>query len=188
MSDLLIAVVGGSVGVLIPTAVRGLTIPADVRLNDEAIRDRDEQLGTWVADRHVKLSKDCKALRAIGDPGTTPQEKADAMRFTGYAHTPAHLNDVIADVRAQALHEYRDEERRAKIDRARALASEGWAHRALRRLSNAPAPALKSPVRATPLLDLWRKPSGLGGGAMVTPDDATQRTLDAVLNARLIEP
>jgi hypothetical protein len=171
-----------------------LTIPTDVRLHDEAVRDRDAQLGTWVADRHAQLSADCKTARdqqdAIPDagaPGLNP-EQVEAIHDARES-TLRFIDREIVDRRGQALHQYRDEERRAHIDCAQVLASEGWAHRWFRRLAHHAPPDLGTPAQAEPILDLWRRQSTMWPGAGVWPDDATKRTLDSVLNApRLIEP
>lgn len=168
---MLTALVGGAVGFLLGALARALGIPGDVRTHQAAIADRDDQLASWIADRHYALQRKCQEVRA--------------REPTASKATDQH----VADARAAALHEYRDESRRARLDVATILASEGWAHRLYRRATRQGSPQLKSPECAEPLLDAWRRPSGMSGGSTVWPDDATQRTLeDAIKNLRASGP
>jgi len=184
LSDLLIAVIGGSVGVLLPAAARATSIPTEVRVHDAAIADRDQQLGTWIADRHDDLGRECKAHR---ERLPLPTDNLTGEQHDGMV---TNINETIASARELALHQYRDEERRAVLDRARILAAEGWAHRMWRRRpwGREPARPLLTPEEAESLLNLWRRASILGAGRPTPVSDPTKRTLQSVLRQRLIEP
>jgi hypothetical protein len=189
-SGLLTALVGGAVGVIITALARALGIPTDVRAHNAAIRDRDDALATWVADRNYALEQRSRAIRADVDPnpGQRPKDGTVEDTFQAVAvatfNSQAHTADLaIAAERTAALHEYRDEERRASLDRAMTLTGEGWPHRLWRTVSRNQAPELETPAKAAPVLDAWRKPSQMSGERPVLPEDATKRTLDDALAA-----
>ena len=184
-SDLLTAILGGSVGFLLGAFGRSLGIPSDCRGHDAAVSDRDEALATWIADRDYLLRRECKGLR---DSAPTAPPAADPAGVYGqdqerFERAMEKLDRKIADAKSQALHEYRDEARRARLDVANVIANEGWAHRAWRRLARQPVPALQTPDAARPVLEAWRKPSSMSGGRPTWPDDATKRTLDDAIES-----
>jgi len=179
---LLSAIIGGAIGVVISALARALGIPTEIRTHDAAIADRDDALATWVADRNYLLGRESTAIR-----------KRDPYQGTTDSARNAELHELdlrIADLRGAALHEYRDEERRAGLDRATILATEGWGHRLSRKLASNPARQLHTPEKATPVLDSWRKQSSMSTDERpVWPDDATKRTLDdAIKNVRALGP
>lgn len=189
-SGLLTALVGGAVGVIITALARALGIPSDVRAHDAAIRDRDDALATWTADRNYELEQASKAIRAEVNPNPgerikdgSPEDAFHTVATAGYKTQARKADIAIAAARSDALHEYRDEERRARLDRATILAAEGWAHRLWRRVGRDPAPALETPTKAVPVLNSWREPSQMSGERPVHPDDATERTLDHAIAA-----
>lgn len=178
------AVIGGAVGAILSALARALGLPGDVRLHDAGIRGRDESFATWVADRDSGLARESTRLRSVlgAGPGERTEDGTAEGTFAAVAaasyNDSAHKFDVlVADARSAALHEYRDEERLARIDRARILADEGWYHRVWRRLTRNPAAELATPREAALLLDAWRKQSHMSGDRPVWPDDATTRTL-----------
>jgi len=183
ISDAALALVGGAAGALLAAAARALNIPTEVRSVDAAIRSRDEALAIWIADRNFKLRRDCESLRASAiDP--TRDEALEAL--TGLAGNEREgsrraTDRAIADAKTQALLDYREATSRAVMDREVMLVPEGWAHRRWRALTRTPPPQLTTPTEAVPLLDAWRKPSGLSGERWTFPDDPTLRTLgDAI--------
>jgi hypothetical protein len=186
--DLLVAILGGSVGVLLGAVARGLGIPSDVRTHDAGVADRDDALATWIADRDYVLRAECETQRRSVTPSPGLEPAADVPEHTFWEETARVFKATadsadrgIAAAKGRALHQYRDEARRARLDRLNILASEGWAHRAYRKITRQPNPELRTPQRATPVLDAWRKPSAISGGAQVWPDDATKRSLaDAI--------
>jgi hypothetical protein len=188
-SGLVPAVVGGAIGVTITALARGLGIPSDARTHDAAIADQDEALRTWVADRHYRVGKDCRAVRAnvVPDPGDrakdgTPEDSFHAVAAATYQDQARQADIEIAALRGAALHEYRDQERRIRLERASILAAEGWPHRLWRRISGSPPRELCTPTEAIPILDSWRRQSQMSSGRPVWPDDATKRTLAGAIS------
>lgn len=175
MSSLLVAALGGSIGYLLGASARALGIPSDVRTHDAAVADRDDQLGTWAADRDVVLRRECLALREV-----LPPEYGDPS--SPYHDAARRKDNEIAYAKAAALHAWRDEARRAHLDVESILSSEGWLHRVYRRMARRPRPGLLTLSRAEPLLDAWRKPSSLAGDRLTYPDDATKRTLEDAIS------
>lgn len=179
MADLLTAVLGGSLVFALTTTARAAGIPGDVRTHDAAIRVRDDQLATWIADRNYAL--ECERRRLVLRLGAPPAADMDIKAWNLEANA---TDQDIADARARALHEYRDEERRAAIDVARIVADEGWPHRWYRKLRRRPVAALTAPARALPVLDSWREPSGVSvSEPPVSPIDATKRTLEDAIGS-----
>lgn len=162
--------------------LRSLSIPAEVRVNDAAVADRDEALATWVADRNHELRRECGRIRERVPPAR-PGEKpgtdgGDGMNAAAERDYHARQADeAIAEAKGAALHEYRDEARRARLDVARILAKEGFEHRVYRRLTGRRAAPLTTLDRSAPVLDAWRKASAMSS-RQVWPVDATRRTLD----------
>jgi hypothetical protein len=192
---LLTAIVGGSIGYLLGAIARSLGIPSDVRANNAAVAHRDDALATWVADRDYALRRDCKALRVAVKISpdeqiperldqTPPYEAVGPLKQAAIDYA-AELRDraskadrAIADAKTMALHEYRDEARRALLDATMILAQEGWGHRRWRWLMRQPPLDLQTPQRAEPVLEAWRRPSSMNPERHTFPDDATKRTLD----------
>jgi hypothetical protein len=146
-----------------------------VRAHDAAIADRDEQLATWIADRSYQLQAECEGLRFAVDP--RPKYKPADGR-----NREENLDKAIVERREEALQQWRDEERRARLDIATILAAEGWPHRLFRRLTRRAAPTLATPERGRWLLEAWRKPS-VESGAAIRPVDATKRTLEDAIQS-----
>lgn len=186
-ADVLTALLGGAVGVALTAAARAIGIPFDLRRHNAAVADRDDQLATWVADRDRMLEEECQAIRievmpgkVRPDPGAlaTPEEQFKLAGYIEWLTSARAADQNVADARAHALHQYRDEARRAHLDVATTLATEGWAHHVWRWLSRNPSPVLCTPDNASAVLDSWRQPTNLNGEKAITPEDATRRTLD----------
>ncbi|MEJ7783722.1 MAG: hypothetical protein WKF96_02890 [Solirubrobacteraceae bacterium] len=200
MADLLTAALGGSLVAALTAAARAAGIPGDVKAHDAAIYERDDQFATWVADRDYELGRECEAIRAHVRAGGSPDAAAHAWpsgRTMELMAQGAHVCDareadrLIADARGLALHQYRDQERLARLDVARTLAAEGWSHRVYRKLpARRPVPLLTTPERTVPILDAWRKQSNMSADHRpIWPDDATKRTLESALaNVRALGP
>lgn len=195
MADLLTAAMGGTVVAALTAAARAAGIPGDVRVHDAAIRERDNQLATWVADRDYALGRQCTAIRLKVTPGPRDAPPPSGIAATVHedrASGAAKADRAVADARALALHEYRDQERLARIDIAQVLNAEGWAHRGYRKLPlfrRRPIRSLTTPDRAVPVLNAWRKQSSMSSGRPTWPEDATQRTLDdAIAGVRPLGP
>jgi hypothetical protein len=166
-ADFLTAILGGSVATALAVAGRSLAIPSEVRANDADVAERDDALATWVADRHHALGMELRGIR-------------NTLAAQGQ-QTAGTFDTQLAHAKAQALHEYRDEARRATRDVALIRAREGSLHRAWR-LRRQPFPALATPEKAQPVLNTWRRASGEVSSDRPTPvEDATARTLDGVI-------
>lgn len=164
LADLLTAILGGSVAV----AGRSLAIPSEVRANDADVAERDDALATWVADRHHALGMELRGIR-------------NTLAAQGQ-HTTGTLDTQLASAKPGALHEYRDEARRAARDVALIRAREGSLHRLWRWGRRQPFPALVTPDSAQPVLNTWRRAPGEVSSDRPTPvEDATARTLEGVI-------
>ncbi|HUR87042.1 MAG TPA: hypothetical protein VMY78_17055 [Solirubrobacteraceae bacterium] len=94
-------------------------------------------------------------------------DAAEAIERILYDHrerVASAADRSIAAARGLALHEYRDESRRARLDLARTIAAEAWPHRLYRKVRRRPVPLLATPARAAPVLDAWRKQSSMSAG------------------------
>jgi hypothetical protein len=152
-------------------------VPTNVRRHDAAVRKRDRSLETWIADRHYAL---CQACRHVRDSVYTPSR---------YDQEKRQVDHEVATLRAAALHEFRDEARLARNDAARILVSEDWKHDAWRRFRKRPPPGMTAEGRATPLLNAWRSATREATDQAPTEiEDATQRTLDAMLQRQREHP
>ena len=179
-------IIGGAVGVVLTGLVRALGIPSEVRRHDAAIRDRDDMLATWIADRDYALKRECASIRGGFGSKSRPSPGID-----GYGNDPAadwlheaqEVDVAVSDARGKALHEYRDREREARLDVATVLAAEGWPHSAWRWLRRQPVPPVATPDKAAPLLDGWRKSSGMNPERWTATEDATKRTLGDALGS-----
>ncbi len=171
MVDLLSATLGGSVAFTLAALARALGVPNEVRLHNADTAERDDSLSTWVADRHYALGRETDAVRAQA------QASPKLMDLT-------HLDASLAAAKGRALHEYRDEERRARLDLARIRAGERWMDRVWRRVRRKPFPTLTTPEKAVPILEQWRAPSRETQHP-ADVEDATTRTLSEALNEAL---
>jgi len=171
MADLLSATLGGSVAFTLAALAQALAVPNEVRLHNADAADRDDSLSTWVADRHYALQREMDAIRA--------QARASPKLMDLTA-----LDAGLAAAKGRVLHEYRDEERRARLDLARIRAGEGWMDRVWRRVRRKPFPTLTTPEKAVPVLEQWRAPSRETEHP-ADVEDATTRTLDEALRGTL---
>jgi hypothetical protein len=197
-----VAIIGGAAGSVLSGLVRALGVPSEVRFHDASVADRDDQLATWVADRDYALKRVCEAhRRTVRTPNRqdvalqaasalvqsggelTSEQTLEQMERAMYVKQASDADQAIAQARRIALHEYRDEARRARLNVATILASEGWPHRWWRKLSSSLGPGLTTPERAKPVLDSWRSPSGMNPEKQTWPDDATKRTLEDALSS-----
>jgi hypothetical protein len=180
MGSLLTAALGGSLVATLTATARAAGIPGDVRTHDLAIRTRDDQLATWVADRDYALGCECTDLRSrLGPCPAVLNDGAGGV--SDWPYRLHRTDEAIAAARGLAIHEYRDQERLANIDVGQVIAGEGWPHRLYRRLRRRRVPQLVTPDRAVPVLNAWRKQSSMSERP-VWPVDATQRTLDDAIN------
>lgn len=164
-----IALAGGAIGASI-TAVLALLSRAavawrEVPAFDSESEERNSQLAIWVDDRTRDLAREMELITETHIQRNT---------FRSSMHAAA-----LAEAKAGALHEFRDELARARIDLARLRAKEGPFH-ALRRMRGAAAPAI-TPMTleaVEPFLDRWREPVTSHGLDPAAPLDRTRRTPD----------
>jgi hypothetical protein len=169
MSGLVTALAGGAVGSLIVLASsqigKVLAARGEVRLHDLEARERNQQLVIWVDDETQKLVREMAGVK----------EHFSA----GGAFASGHHRGDLADRKAGALHRYRDQEGKARIDLARLRASEGPWHRFWRWRWHSHTPALTVAKDVAPFLDRWREPvtsAGTTSSDVALVFDRTKRT------------
>lgn len=157
--DALIALVGGSAGAVLTLLSR---VPGDIRNHNRLVKQVDDDLAQWVADDCVVLERELR-----GKMNTAGQHFTDG----------SYLND-IAHSKEQALHRYRDQERKALIRIGEWHDAEGILHRCLRRLPGVNAfPKLRTPEAVEPILAGWREDVSAGGHSAPV-SDPTKRPLE----------
>lgn len=172
METLLVALGGGAVGtvlaVLLAFGGRLLAVPRELMANDRAVRDRDEDLETWVADEHVRLERELHEL--------SEALNKENLYWSG------HHGKQIALAKERALHRFRDQERQALRDAATIRDRETWPHLLYRARKGIPSPELRAPGRVAPVLEVWRRPVrrhlSSKSDESVEVNDPSRRTLD----------
>jgi hypothetical protein len=167
VSDLTIALAGGAIGsiatVALTQAGRARAAWSDIPIHDDEARERNAQLVVWVDDR-------THALVAEMDRRTEQANTRGALLGGGHGLS-------VAMAKADALHEYRDEEWRARLDLARLRTTEGAWHRVWRKLRGRHGPSLTARAEVEPFLERWREPVTRHGSAnAVQVIDRTLRT------------
>lgn len=154
-------------GVALALVIYVVRIPGEVRRNDRLLRDRDDDLATWVAD--TKPALDWR-LKRIADKLAA----REALR-TG------ELNWSRGKAKEAVLHAYRDQEREANRFAAQIELRETWGHRAWRLVCRRSLPRLTAPARAEPVLDLWGEDATEDGLPSVKVVDPTRTTLEDIV-------
>lgn len=167
MSTWLVALAGGAVGSLLTFALtlggRVLAARREIDATDRFVRDRDEDLASWVSDRSLALERELAE--------TTEDMNKENLFYSG-AHAVA-----LARLKERALHEYRDQERQAQRDVALAGERETWPHAFWRRVRRQPFPTLTTPERAHSVLDAWRSSITRHGDPPIEVIDPARRDL-----------
>lgn len=140
LESLLTGVAGG---VALALVVYGARIPFEVRNHDRLIRDRGEDLSTWVSD--TKPALDWRLIQIAAGLA------ARGMLQSG------ELNWMRARAKEQTLHAYRDQERAAERFIAEIELRDTWAHRVYRFFAARPQPSLSAPETTERVLDSWRE-------------------------------
>src|SRR5207247_721096 len=122
---------------------RATVVPRDIRRHDERVRNRDEDLGTWVEDDNRWLARETSA-------------KLQVARAHGVAEggAPAQIRQKLSTIVVQR---YRDQLRDAERVRREVQIEEGFLHRWVRSLRGRPIPELDAPARAKPITDRWER-------------------------------
>lgn len=109
---------------------RGANVFRDIRRNNQSIRDRDEDLTTWIEDDKKQVRLETIRIHA-----------AEARKTKG----PDYSVSQIQGVKNQVLQRYRDQLRGAERTVCGVELSEQIHHRLVRRLTKRPIPGLTAP-------------------------------------------
>ncbi len=165
-SGLPIAILGGLIGALatwvLAQASVARTAWSEITLHDAEALERNAQLIVWVDDRTRQLLIEMDSI--------TNELSARGMLFSG-AHGSA-----LQSAKATALHEYRDEEWRARIDLAGLRAKERTWHTTWRKVRRRPPPRISARKEVEPFLDRWREPVTRHDPQSTTPVPVLDRT------------
>jgi hypothetical protein len=147
VSDLVAALAGGAIGATI-TIVAGQFAQArvawsEICVHDSLAAEANEQLFVWVDDRTRGLVTEMRDL-------------TDEFNARGAFHSSLHAQ-ALAEAKARALHEYRDQEWRTRTRLSELAAAEGGWHLAWRMLRGRPAPTLRVTSTVEPFLQRWRE-------------------------------
>ncbi|MGD0272243.1 MAG: hypothetical protein ABSB96_00695 [Gaiellaceae bacterium] len=141
----LIAVAGGvtvaAVGLLAAGWAAFRRARGEIATHDRLTAEHDEDLASWISDRHLLLRRQLSAM--------TAKENARGLYSSG------DHGRALAELKEQALHEYRDQLRMHDRALATLYEREGRMHRYWRRRGK-PRPAMTAPKRGAPVLDAWR--------------------------------
>jgi hypothetical protein len=178
MSELAAALAGGSVGAVLAAAFaqagRARAAWAEVTLHDDAAGERNAQLLVWADDRTRELVREM-------------QRRSEDFNQRGLLYSGIH-GASLADAKADALHEYRDQLWDARIELARLRSREGVWHRMWRKLRRRPLPAVSDDTTrdVEQFLQRWREPvnrhHGDATGPGMAPIDRTTRTTQDALD------
>ncbi|HET8815713.1 MAG TPA: hypothetical protein VFM51_12275 [Solirubrobacterales bacterium] len=119
---------------------RSYTVPSDVRRNDERIINRDEDLGTWIADNRRLVRRDFLRIWA-----------AEARRKDG----PDYSVSQCQKVKNEVLRRYRDELRDSERVVRDVWLAEQLPHRLWRRIIRRPVPELMAPIERAHTIAEW---------------------------------
>jgi hypothetical protein len=178
VSDLLVGLAGGAIGsaltILYGLILRFRAVPGEVDEHDRLARQRDQDLAQWVADDHLRLTRE---LRRTTAKMASPGEGQGSQLYSG-AHARA-----LAHAKERALHAHRDQERAAQRFVDELAAKETWLHRDHRRQRGRAPLRLTAPERVQPVLDRWRDSSWRHppGVAAAEVNDPTRRTLERTI-------
>jgi hypothetical protein len=167
-----VALAGGAIGSVITAGLtqvgRARIAWSEVTLHDHQATERNDQLVAYADDETEKL---------VRELSTVAQDHS--------ARNTLQSSKCVADLaerKAGALHRYRDEEWRLRIELAALNAQEGGWHVAFRWLRRRRSGlALTARMKVEPFLERWREPIDRYGLDPVEVFDLTTRTLaDAV--------
>jgi hypothetical protein len=129
-------------GVVLLTLARLIPVPKTVRLHDARVRDRNEDLLTWMQDDDQLM------------------EREIAVKLEDAAEKGVHLGGAPIQMRDKVTaifeHRYRDQLRTAERIAHEVELDESWAHRAYRRLWRKPYVAVTAPHEGAAILDRWQ--------------------------------
>jgi hypothetical protein len=116
---------------------RSLGVPGEIAANDRAVRERDEDLQAWLTDEHVRLKRELEQIRRkLAADGLFHSGEYGLFRSGEYGY---RLNLA----KEAAIHEYRDQKRRARRDVALIHGRETWVHGVWRQITLQPRAELQ---------------------------------------------
>lgn len=140
---------------------RAANVPRDIRRSDAHIRNRDEDLRTWIEDddRHLKTEH----LRILA---------SESVKSAG----PDLSILLYQQAKDQLVHRYRDQLRDAERARGEIVLSEQVLHRLARRILARPVPVLSAPSDMSEVLAHWHeRPGDLLDRSLALREVAEQR-------------
>jgi len=121
-------------------ADRGVNVFRDIRRNNQSIRDRDEDLTTWVEDDKKQVRLETIRIHA-----------AEARKTEG----PDYSVSQIQGIKNQVVQRYRDQLRGAERAVRDVELAEQVHHRLVRRLTKRPIPGLTAPSTQAQTIAEW---------------------------------
>lgn len=119
---------------------RGANVFRDIRRNNQTIRDRDEDLTTWIEDDKKEARRE--TLRVY---------VAEARKTEG----PDYSVSQIQGIKNQVLQRYRDQLRQTERTVRNVEVNEQMHHRLVRRLTRNPVPGLTAPSTQAQTIAEW---------------------------------
>jgi len=138
MSDLPLIVITVLLTVL---AERSYNVPREIRRNNERIRNRDEDLRTWIEDDRKQVRREVTRIHV-----------AESRRTDD---GPDYSVSQIQRVKNDVLHRYRDQRRDAERVVRDVELSEQLPHRLVRRIASRPVPDLAAPGEKADVIAGW---------------------------------
>lgn len=140
---------------------RVVNVPRDIRRDDERIRNRDEDLQSWIEDDDKRLKQE--QLRILA---------SESVKSAG----PDLSAVLYQQARDQLVHRYRDQLRDAERIRREVELSEQLLHGIARRVLGRPLPGFTAPNEMAKVLDHWHEqPDDLFDKSIALREVAEQR-------------
>ncbi|MFN8161371.1 MAG: hypothetical protein U0R52_10065 [Solirubrobacterales bacterium] len=134
----------GALGAVATLVVLIASVPRRIRRNDQAIRDRDDDLARWIEDDRQDYRRELIRIIIGKQNGTIQPRYADSQ------HEAA---------RKQVLRRYENEARAAERLRSDLALTEHWPHRLVRWALGRPMPELTAPKTHAETIKQWRTPA-----------------------------
>ena len=140
---------------------RAANVPRDIRRNDDRVRNRDEDLRTWIEDDDRQLKQE--QLRILA---------SESVKSAG----PDLSIFLYQQAKDQLVHRYRDQLRDAERIRREVVLSEQVPHRILRWFRSRPLPTISAPHDVAETLAHWHeRPGDLFDKSLALREVAEQR-------------
>jgi hypothetical protein len=120
---------------------RLIKVPGSVHRNDELVRNRNEDLRTWVQDDDRAMEADIGAKILLAHEAGV-----------GYGGAPAQIRAKVTSI---FEHRYRDQLRTAERIAREVRLGEGLPHRMFRRMRGKPYVLLTAPNEVAEILERW---------------------------------